>query len=173
MEYIIDDLLLLSKVRSANKEMRTEKFPLHEVVAKVYDGFMSAAKNKDIKMEPARIEPVFFNGKNTLIERLVTNVIDNAIRYTASGGSIRLSLLKKGPLAELTITDTGIGIPKESLSLIFDRFYVVDKSRSKENGGTGLGLAIVKWIADNHNIEIQVHSQPKIGSTFTFLFPLS
>lgn len=172
MEYIIDDLLLLSKVRSADKEMLKEKFPLHDVVAKVYEGFISAAKNKEIKMEPAKIEPVIFNGKTTLIERMVTNVIDNAIRYTSSGGSIRVSLIKKEKLAELTITDTGIGIPKDSLSLIFDRFYVVDKSRSKENGGTGLGLAIVKWIAGAHNIDIQVHSQPNIGSTFTFLFPL-
>jgi len=172
MENIIDDLLLLSKVRSANKQMLTEKFSLNELLIKVTENFNSAAKAKDINLEPVNINAITFNGKQTLIERMITNVIDNAIRYTHSGGSIRISLTKNDAFAELTVTDTGVGIPDDSLPLIFDRFYVVDSSRSKENGGTGLGLAIVKWIAENHKVEIQVHSQANIGTTFTFLFPL-
>ena len=116
---------------------------------------------------------VIVTGKKTLIERMITNIIDNAIRYTPVGGSIKVSLFKVESFAELTITDTGVGIPEEAIPAIFDRFYVVDKSRSKENGGTGLGLSIVKWIADNHNIQIQVNSKPDQGTAFKFLFPLN
>jgi heavy metal sensor kinase len=173
MENIIDDLLLLSRVRSVQRELVMEEFPLHEAVVKIIGQYNSAAKGKNIRMEPADIQPVTFTGKRTLTERMISNVIDNAIRYTPSGGSIKISLVQKEEAVELTVADTGIGISEEALPSIFDRFYVVDKSRSKENGGTGLGLAIVKWIADTHNIRIRVNSQTGQGTRFTFLFPVS
>lgn len=173
MENIIDDLLLLSRVRSIHKKMVMEQFPLNELVQKVYDKFSPAARGKEIRMELAEMLPLTITGKRTLIDRMITNIIDNAIRYTPRGGAIKIALQKGKEAVELSIADTGIGIPEDALPSIFDRFYVVDKSRSKENGGTGLGLAIVKWIADNHNIHIQVDSQPNQGTTFTFLFPES
>ncbi|MCK5058130.1 MAG: HAMP domain-containing protein [Candidatus Aminicenantes bacterium] len=173
VENIIDDLLLLSRVRSVHKKMIMEEFSLHESVERIVRKYIPAAAGKGIRIKPADIIPMTITGKRTLIERMISNVIDNALRYTRSGGSIDVTLQKGEEAVELTITDTGIGIPKEALPSIFDRFYVVGKSRSKENGGTGLGLAIVKWIADNHNIRIRVDSHPDQGTTFTFLFPNS
>lgn len=173
MENIIDDLLLLSRARSVHNKMVLEDFPLHETVQEVVDKFIPAAAGKEIPMEAEDMAAVTFTGKRTLIERMVTNVIDNAIRYTQPGGAIKIALKKEAEAALLTVTDSGIGIPPEALPVIFDRFYVVDKSRSKESGGTGLGLSIVKWIADIHDIKIDVDSRPDRGTTFTFLFPLS
>lgn len=173
MENIIDDLLLLSRVRSVHKKLVMEEFPLHESLEKIVEKYTSAAKGKKIRIKQVDIQPVTMTGKQTLIERMMSNIVDNAIRYTPSGGSITITLEKKKEAVELTVADTGIGIPGEALPSIFDRFYVVDKSRSKENGGTGLGLAIVKWIADTHNIDIRVDSQPGQGTRFTFLFPVS
>jgi len=173
MENIIDDLLLLSRVRSVQKKMIMEEFPLHESVDRVVRKYIPAVSGKGISIKPADTIPVTITGKRTLIERMISNVIDNAIRYTRSGGYIDVTLRKGEEAVELIVSDTGIGIPEEALPSIFDRFYVVDKSRSKENGGTGLGLAIVKWIADTHNIRIRVDSRPERGTTFTFIFPLS
>jgi signal transduction histidine kinase len=135
--------------------------------------FKSGAAGKQIQIELTKNVPVHFIGKQTLIERMITNVIDNALRYTSSGGSVDIALTKNEKFAELRVRDTGIGIPDEALSSIFERFYVVDKSRSKENGGTGLGLSIVKWIADNHDIQIHIDSTPGKGTTFIFSFPLT
>jgi heavy metal sensor kinase len=173
MENIINDLLLLSQVRSVHKKMIMEKFPLHHQLKQVVEKFKSGAAGKQIQIELTKNVPVHFIGKQTLIERMITNVIDNALRYTSSGGSVDIALTKNEKFAELRVRDTGIGIPDEALSSIFERFYVVDKSRSKENGGTGLGLSIVKWIADNHDIQIHIDSTPGKGTTFIFSFPLT
>jgi len=98
---------------------------------------------------------------------LVWNLVSNAVKYTPDGGTITLSLFQEGDWARLEVTDTGIGIPPEHLPHIFDRFYRVDKARSRAGGGTGLGLAIVKGIAEQHGGRVSVISEPGKGSTFT------
>ena len=98
---------------------------------------------------------------------MLGNLIDNAIKYTPPGGTITLSLHREGNWANLEVSDTGIGIAPEHLAHIFDRFYRVDKARSRTSGGTGLGLAIVKGIAEQHGGRVTVTSEPGRGSTFT------
>mgnify|MGYP000140308502 CR=1 FL=1 len=93
---------------------------------------------------------------------------DPELRYTPKGGRVFYSLKQSGNAAQLEISDTGIGIAGEALPFIFDRFFVVDKSRSKETGGSGLGLSIVKWIVDSHGARIEVESEEGKGSTFRF-----
>ena len=103
---------------------------------------------------------------------MIENLIDNAIKYTPTEGSINISLEKIQDTARLTVKDTGIGISYQHQQRIFERFYRVDKARSRELGGTGLGLSIVKNIAEQHGGSVSLKSQPGFGSSFTVLLPL-
>jgi signal transduction histidine kinase len=106
------------------------------------------------------------------LKQLFLNVLENAVRYTPSGGTISSSVVKKNGSAFVSISDTGIGIPTEDLPFIFDRFYRVDKARSRADGGMGLGLAIASSIAKLHGGGIEVESQVGKGSTFHIALPL-
>ena len=111
-------------------------------------------------------------GDSVRIRELLLNLIDNAVHYTPSSGSIQLSLAHEGDYALIAVQDTGIGIPKEHLKRIFERFYRVDKSRARSEGGVGLGLAISRRIAEVHGGRIEVESEVGVGSTFTVFLPL-
>ncbi len=100
------------------------------------------------------------------------NLLDNAVRYTPSPGTVSISLRREGQMAVVAITDTGVGIPAADIPLIFERFYRVDKSRSRAEGGSGLGLAICRHIADAHGGMIEVESEVGTGSTFSVWLPL-
>jgi two-component system sensor histidine kinase ResE len=98
---------------------------------------------------------------------VVANLVENAFRYTEPGGSVTMTLVDDNSAAKIEIKDTGIGIPAENLPFVFDRFYRVDKSRSRQSGGSGLGLSIVKALIDSHNGRVSVHSKVGEGSVFT------
>lgn len=172
MEKIIDDLLFLSRIEASNKIKFTEKILLDEIILEVFKSREQSAKSKGINFEIKKIIPVEVKGEKTLLERLISNIIDNAIRYTPSEGRIEINLERNDRFAVLSIRDTGIGLPEEELPFIFDRFYVVDKSRCKESGGAGLGLSIVKSVADSHGALIGVQSKINQGTTFRVKFPL-
>jgi signal transduction histidine kinase len=106
------------------------------------------------------------------LEQVVSNLIDNAIKYTDSGGKIFIELRQSGNEAVLSVRDTGIGIPQEEIAHLFDRFYRVDKARSRGTGGTGLGLSIVDKIVQLHNGYIEVHSEEGVGSEFIVRLPI-
>ncbi len=173
MEKIIEDLLLLSRTENLKRENLKGEVPLDEILMNFYEKYENLAGKKDINLEIKNITPLTVKGKKALLERMISNLVDNAVRYTSRGGKIELSLDKKQNEAVLFICDTGIGIPKESLPFIFDRFYVVDKSRSKESGGVGLGLSIIKRVADIHGAVINVRSEVKKGTEFEIRFPLA
>jgi two-component system phosphate regulon sensor histidine kinase PhoR len=106
------------------------------------------------------------------IHQVLGNLLDNAIKYTSEGGSIVVSVRYAEPdFVEISVRDTGIGIPHEELARLFERFYRVDKARSRELGGTGLGLSIVKHLVRAHRGEVRVESEPGRGSTFSFTLP--
>jgi heavy metal sensor kinase len=170
LERIIDDLLFLSRIDAREKKEFDKQVPLDEIVLKAVESKELAAKNNGLTLEIKKVEPVQIKGEEILLERMVTNVIDNAIRYTLPGGKVEVGLEKKGGQAILRVKDSGIGIPEESLPLIFDRFYVVDKSRFKEAGGLGLGLSIVKQVADCHGAVIEVNSEVNQGTVFSIRF---
>ena len=171
MEKIIDDLLFLSRVEALDRSKFTKLVALDEVLIKAIESRRPPAQKKGIDVKADKIQDVSIKGNVDLLERMLANVVDNAIRYTPDGGKIEAILKKEKNRVRLEIRDTGIGIPEDSLVHIFDRFYVVDKSRSKETGGSGLGLSIVKWIAENHNAQIDVQSTPDKGTNFVFIFP--
>jgi signal transduction histidine kinase len=113
------------------------------------------------------------SGDPVRLRQLLRALISNAVRYTDPGGTVRIRNERNGNEAWISIEDTGIGIPVESLDKIFDRFYRVDEARSRTHGGSGLGLSIARWIAEAHHGSISVQSTPGMGSCFTVHLPLN
>jgi two-component system phosphate regulon sensor histidine kinase PhoR len=112
-------------------------------------------------------------GETEAIDQLLTNLVDNAIKYTGEGGKVTVCLKSVGKMASIEVEDSGIGISSDETTRIFERFYRIDRSRSRKVGGTGLGLAIVKHIAQAHNGNVSVASQLGKGTTFTVQIPLA
>jgi two-component system phosphate regulon sensor histidine kinase PhoR len=110
-------------------------------------------------------------GDQDRLKQLILNLVDNALKYTPPGGTVSLSLAKEDGIAQIAVADTGIGIPQEDLPRVFDRFYRVDKARSRNLGGSGLGLSIAYWIAKAHGGDIEVSSAVGEGTEFRITLP--
>lgn len=167
---IVEDLLVLSELEDRSVSMSVEKIELGSAISSVVALFEPKAKQKGLSLK-TEIEPVVISADSFRIEQLLTNLIDNAIKYTEKG-EVFVGVNKEGGNVLITVRDTGIGIPKEHLARIFERFYVVDKSRSRSVGGTGLGLSIAKHIASLHNGRITAESIPFTGTVFTVTLPI-
>ncbi len=169
MARLIDDLLILSRLESHQMPIVASPLDVRELVISTLKTFEKQAGDKGISMSadvPEELPKV--NGDRDRLEQVVVNLLDNAIKYTPAGGSVNVGARREGTDVVVEVKDTGIGIPPGDLSRIFERFYRVDKARSRELGGTGLGLAIVKHIIQGHNGRLSVHSTPSKGSTFSF-----
>ncbi len=164
MSKIIDDLLLLAEVESGQMEWE-EKVSLREILLEGMEREQQSAGNRTVII--GRQEDLYIRGDAHRLMRLLGNLVDNAIRYTPDEGTITLSLFRDGDWIRLEVADTGIGITPENLPHVFERFYMVDKARSRKRRGSGLGLAIVKAIAEQHGGKVAVTSEPDKGSTFT------
>ncbi|MBI4302946.1 MAG: HAMP domain-containing protein [Chloroflexi bacterium] len=164
MSQIVNDLLVLAEIESARADHQ-ERVALKEILSAEMKRVVPAAGKRKIIVK--RQDNIVVKGDAYRLRQLLGNLLDNAIRYTPEEGTITLSLSRDDGWARLEVADTGIGIAPEELPHIFDRFYRVDKARSRASGGTGLGLAIVKRIAEQHGGKVTVASQPGKGSTFT------
>ena len=164
MSKIVDDLLFLAEVESGQLEQK-QKVSLKEIVLGELERAKAIAIERKIIVEHK--EDLEVKGDAQRLRQLLANLVDNAIKYTPDHGTITLSLFRGDSWARMEVTDTGIGIAPDHLPYIFDRFYRVDKARSRASGGTGLGLAIVKGIAEQHGGKVTVTSKPGKGSTFT------
>lgn len=166
MSRLVDDLLFLAQA-DAGQAIRHHPFRLDRLVEEVAERLRPLAKDRGLEVGP--LDAATISGDEQRMRQLVVNLLDNAIRYTPSDGTISVRLTRQGPQAHLVVQDTGIGIPSEHLPRIFDRFYRVDAARSRAQGGTGLGLAIVKYVAEAHGGRVTVRSKPGQGSEFTVL----
>jgi two-component system, OmpR family, sensor kinase len=164
MSKIASDLLLLAEVESGSL-LKNENVSLKSLVVEELKRAQMAAGNRT--MIQGRTEELTVKGESYKLSQVLGNLLENAIKYTPEGGTITLSLFRDGDWARLEVADTGIGVAPENLPHLFDRFYRVDKSRSRTGGGTGLGLAIVKGIVELHGGKVTVASEPDKGSTFT------
>ncbi len=166
---LVHELFELSKLDALQTKPRPEPFSIAELLQDVVLKFQPQAESKRINLI-TKIERnlPFVIGDIGMIDRVLSNLIDNAIRYTPDEGRILVLLSRKKDEVWLCIEDSGEGIPREDLPHIFDRFYRVEKSRSKHSGGSGLGLAIVKKILDAHEIKIDVQSEHGRGTRFSF-----
>jgi signal transduction histidine kinase len=169
---VVNDLILLSKSDSSQVELNLVPLRLDLLVKDIANLFQVLAEQKSIGLNIDSCHGTTVMGDKVRLQQLFTNLIDNAVKFTPDGGSIRIRAERDGDFAKVEVVDTGMGIPKEEQENIFKRFYRVDKSRSKEVGGVGLGLSIVEWIAHAHNGKIEVKSQLNQGSTFTVYLPL-
>ena len=166
---LIDDLLDLSKIESGKLKSTLKPCAIKPIIKRVVSSLNKQAKDKSIKIQidaPENISCILAD--KARIAQVLLNLIDNAIKYTQEEGKVTISAKEKDELVQVDITDTGIGIPKKDISRLFERFYRVDKARSRELGGTGLGLSIVKHIVHAHNGEISIQSILGHGSTFSF-----
>lgn len=169
---IVNDLLLLSELEERKFELIKEKVNLKDLIENVIKIFDQRLKEKGLTITlDANKEPFPIKADSFKLEQMFINLIDNAIKYTEKG-DIKVSLIYNGEMANIEIQDTGIGIPEKDLARIFERFYVVDKSRSRRLGGTGLGLSIVKHIALLHNGKIDVESALGVGTRFIISLPV-
>ena len=166
---LIEDIIRLSQLDEAVPISR-ERVELLEVAEDVAASLQDAAGAKNVSLsvtgEGAEVE-----GAPGLIREMVFNLCDNAIKYNVPGGTVEVSVSRRERGGILTVRDTGIGIPPQYQSRVFERFFRVDKSRSKASGGTGLGLSIVKHGAQYHGAKISLRSQPKKGTEISILFP--
>ena len=173
MIHIIKDLLLLSRMEAGSFRIQLESVELTALIHNTAKLFDTALKEKALELTLSIQDDLpVIRGDGARLEDMLVNLLDNAIKYTESGG-IRISAEEEGDIIALRITDSGIGIPKELQERIFERFFVVDASRSKETGGTGLGLSIVKHIVLLHEGEISLDSAPGDGTTFTIRLPIT
>lgn len=172
MNRIIENLMLLAQSDTDSYPIQKKKFRLHDVVSETVEDAQNLSEKGDMKVHLNECPPVELVGDEHLIRRLLLNITDNALKNT-SKGQIEFNLRSLPDEAEISIRDTGIGIPEEDLPHIFDRFYRVDKSRNKASRGSGLGLAISKWIVEAHNGEISIESTPGKGTVVKITLPLS
>ena len=163
MTKIASDLLLLAEVE-AGQIIRSDDVALKGIIDEELKRSRLIAGNRIIR--PGKVENLTIKGDRHKLSQVVSNLVDNAIKYTMDGGEITMSVFRDGDWARLEVVDTGMGIAPENLPHLFDRFYRIDKAHSR-NGGSGLGLAIAKGIVEQHGGKISVSSKPGSGSTFT------
>ncbi|HVT60745.1 MAG TPA: ATP-binding protein [Thermoanaerobaculia bacterium] len=175
LQALLDDLLTLSRLESVAQAGEREAVELGALAQRAVELLSAPAREKRVRVE-IREQPLpplpAIQGDADGLERLLVNLLDNAIKYNRPGGEVTLRLERAGNQVVIEVGDTGIGIPQESLARIFERFYRVDKGRSREEGGTGLGLAIVKHVAQSHGGQVEVESRMGRGSTFRVRLPI-
>jgi two-component system, OmpR family, phosphate regulon sensor histidine kinase PhoR len=170
---LVNDLLELSRLESHAGLPQFAPVELGSVVRKAAELLQPAARKKDHRLSvevPPELPPVA--GDPDYLERAVANLLENAVKYTPPGGTVRVSAASEGDWVVVEVTDNGIGIPAIDLPRIFERFYRVDRSRSREMGGTGLGLSIVKHVVQAHGGSVEVSSRPGAGSCFRLKLPI-
>jgi two-component system sensor histidine kinase SenX3 len=170
---LVQEIIQLSRLQSADLSKTGDLVDLEGIVHESVERNQVIAEAKNISIEVDAPSGIVIYGDHEMLTMAVKNLIENAILYSEPGSSVGIGLRAIEGVAEIAVTDHGVGIAPEDQERIFERFYRVDPSRSRETGGTGLGLAIVKHVASNHRGEIKLFSQLGLGSTFTLRLPLA
>ncbi len=174
LDRIVQDLLHLSRFDSSERAKSVTRVDLPGLLRQVYQAKSYDAADAGVELAlDLQAESLEITGEAEALNQLVTNLVDNAIKYTSEGGEVTLRLLRRGAMANVEVQDNGMGISPDETQRIFERFYRVDRARSRDLGGTGLGLAIVKHIAQAHKGSVSVDSQIGLGSTFCVQIPLA
>jgi two-component system phosphate regulon sensor histidine kinase PhoR len=173
LNYLIEDLLTISRLESGRTALNVERFALRGLVDEVCEDLEARAREKSMVLENEVADGVEARGDTERVQQVLFNLIDNAIKYGRPRGRVGIKAQHLGDQGtiEVAVTDDGPGIPAESLNRVFERFYRVDRGRSREQVGTGLGLAIVKHIVQSHGGEVRAESLVGEGATFRFTLP--
>jgi len=174
LTYLIEDLLTISRLESGQVVMNLQNVELRPVAGDVISDLQARANDKKVVLENQTAEGIVVRADADRLQQVLFNLVDNAIKYGRPEGRVWINArLVDGRFAEVSVRDNGAGIPPDSLDRVFERFYRVDKARSREQGGTGLGLSIVKHIIQSHGGEVWAQSPPDQGTTFFFTLPLA
>ncbi|MGI8740973.1 MAG: sensor histidine kinase [Bryobacteraceae bacterium] len=170
---IVNDMLVLARADSGQQPLRLEEIYLDDLLAECCDAAQTLASAADVRLTLEAEKDISFQGDEELLRRMTLNLLDNAIHYTPAGGLVSAKLVRKEAQVRLSVSDTGIGIPPDCASRVFDRFYRIENSCKSPDGGSGLGLSIVKFAAEAHRGSVDLWSEPGRGSTFTVKLPAS
>lgn len=170
---IVESLLAISRLDAGEALMTRERFDLAELVTGTADQMRLLAEDKQIALKCDARGRAEVEGDPHRLKQIVVNLVDNAIKYTGEGGNVQISVRVNNGNAVLEVADSGVGIPSEAMAHVFERFYRVDKARSRQMGGAGLGLSIVKSICTAHQGCVSVESTEGKGSSFTVELPLA
>lgn len=173
MQRLVEDLLNLSRIESGRASPQFTAANLHNIAGRVLTQLRGQAERAGVNLSNDVPPDLRLECDPGQIEQVVYNLVSNGVQYTPAGGSVTVSAWVEGAKVMLRVTDTGVGIPRADLPRIFERFYRVDKARSRATGATGLGLAIVKHIVDAHRGKVFVESEPGHGASFTIELPLT
>ena len=167
---IVEDLDIISQIEGQQMEMELQRFDIHKLALEVLDDLELKAQNKTIrlKIKEGCDRPYFVDADRDRIRQVLDNLVNNAIKYGNQNGYVQIGFYDMDNNLLIEVSDNGIGIENQHLNRLFERFYRVDKARSREEGGTGLGLSIVKHIIEAHHQTINVRSSKMVGSTFGF-----
>ena len=166
---LIDDIIKLSKLDEDSVEVEREEVNLYELCGDIVERLGMSAKKRNVQVELDG-ESVLYYGVRQMIDEMIFNLCENAIKYNVPEGKVLLWVGNTDQGVKVIVQDTGIGIPKDQQERVFERFYRVDKSHSKETGGTGLGLSIVKHAAIFHHAQIRMESEVGIGTKMEVVF---
>ncbi|HEY5550655.1 MAG TPA: ATP-binding protein, partial [Opitutaceae bacterium] len=170
---LVEDLLALSRVESKAVAVEASPLEIGPLAARVLEVLSTLFERRGVHAEVGPVDVPLVCGDARAVEQVLTNLLDNAAKYTEPGGRVLVTAERQGNFVSVSVTDTGIGIPEIHLTRIFERFYRVDKARSRDLGGTGLGLAIVRHLVETMGGRISVESTPGKGSIFRFTLPLA
>lgn len=171
LQILIEDILQLSEIENSKDDPRQHICDLHALGNTIFDTFRTQAERAGLLFQVRIPQGLLVRGNRDRLMQLLNNLVDNAIKYNIEGGKVLLRAWHEQGATVLCVSDTGIGIPEEHLEHIFERFYRVDKGRSRAMGGTGLGLSIVKHVAQLHGGSIHVQSRGGKGTIFTIRIP--
>jgi len=172
LQQLIEDVLALSHIESIKSEEAFSYFDFNTIIEEVITLTKQSCLEKQIKLNFSSEGIMFVHANIHRMEQIIINLVSNAIKYNVQNGEINISLTSKGKNILLMVSDTGVGMEAEHLERIFERFYRVDKARTRDKGSTGLGLSIVKHIVERYGGTISVTSQPNIGSSFQVVLPI-
>jgi len=172
MARIVHSLMTISRLDGGGERGDMHPIELASVLRVTLEHMSLLAEEKEISLTCEAISPIYVMGDAMRLKQVIVNLVDNAIRYTPDGGKIDVRLRTEDGQATLVVSDTGIGIPMQSLPLVFDRFFRTDQARSRESGGTGLGLAIVKAICGAHDGTISIESVEGKSTTLRITLPV-
>ena len=170
---LVQDIIQLSRLQGAEVARSAQVVAIADVIEEAVDRNAVLAAQRDVKIKVDAASGIKVLGDREMLVTAIKNLIENAIVYSDEGSQVGVGVRQKHGVAAIAVADSGVGIAPEHQARIFERFYRADASRSRQTGGTGLGLAIVKHIAIKHRGDVQLFSQPGVGSTFTFRIPIA
>ncbi len=172
LDFLVNDILELSKLEQKQVPMNIQEINLTETVLSTIQLVKQTADNKQMKLNVIEEDNLLITGDSSRLKQILANLINNAVVYTQEKGKVTVTIKKENDYAVIRVSDNGIGIPEDEQDRIFERFYRVDKARSRNSGGTGLGLSIVKYLIENLNGSISVESKLGLGTTFIVKLPI-